>query len=422
MFKSFRKAKIVAVFAVAGALVLPTTPASAAPVEITLSCFNDLNMGNLLKEWETVNPNIKINLKTADFNAHHDGLLTQLIAGSGPDIACVEVGYTSRFKAYPQLFTNLGKTFKANTLEKSFINWRWEQGVARDGTIIGIPTDVGGLAMCYRQDLLKKAGLPNERGAVSAATSTTAKLTAFAEKYVAATGKPFLDNVSQLFEGVSRQGADGIQFYDKKTDKIVEVPQVKKAYDLAATFATKKLSAEIAPWSSDWNQGMGNGAFAAMLCPSWLLANIQNNAKDIPGAWDVAQMPGGGANWGGSQLTIPKFAAHPKQAWTFINWVLAPQQQLKLFLDKGVLPTTPAVYKDPKFLAAKDIAYNNAPIGKIFSDVVMSIKKPIYEGKYQVSVKDAYNAAVGRMASGKQTPAASWAQLMKEIKKIKSLS
>ena len=107
MFKSIRKAKIVAIFAVAGALVLPTTPASAAPVEITLSCFNDLNMGNLLKEWETVNPNIKINLKTADFNAHHDGLLTQLIAGSGPDIACMEVGYSSRFKAYPQLFLSL---------------------------------------------------------------------------------------------------------------------------------------------------------------------------------------------------------------------------------------------------------------------------------------------------------------------------
>jgi len=60
MFKSIRKVKIVAIFAVAGALVLPTTPASAAPVEITLSCFNDLNMGNLLKEWETVNPNIKV--------------------------------------------------------------------------------------------------------------------------------------------------------------------------------------------------------------------------------------------------------------------------------------------------------------------------------------------------------------------------
>jgi len=118
MFKSIRKAKIVAIFAVAGALVLPTTPASAAPVEITLSCFNDLNMGNLLKEWETVNPNIKVNLKTADFNAHHDGLLTQLIGGTGPDIACMEVGYTSRFKAYPQLFTDLGKTFKANTLKK----------------------------------------------------------------------------------------------------------------------------------------------------------------------------------------------------------------------------------------------------------------------------------------------------------------
>jgi cellobiose transport system substrate-binding protein len=422
MFKKIRKVRILAAFVVMGALLAPTTPAVAAPVEITLSCFNDLNLSNLLKEWETVNPNIKVKVKTADFNAHHDGLLTQLIAGSGPDIACVEVGYSSRFKAYPQLFTNLGKTFKANTLEKSFINWRWEQGVARDGTIIGIPTDVGGLAMCYRQDLLKKAGLPNERGAVSAATSTPEKLTAFAKKYVAATGKPFLDNVGSLFEGVSRQGADGVQFYDKKTDKIVEVPQVKKAYDLAATFASQKLSAEIELWSSDWNQGMGNGAFAAMLCPSWLLSNIQNNAKDIPGAWDVAQMPGGGANWGGSQLVIPKFASNPKAAWAFISWVLAPQQQLKLFLDKGVLPTTPAVYTDPKFLAAKDVAWNNAPIGKIYSDVVMAIKKPIYEGKDQVSVKDAYNAAVGRMASGKQTPEASWAQLMKEIKKIKALS
>jgi len=210
MFKKIRKVRILAAFVVMGALLAPTTPAVAAPVEITLSCFNDLNLSNLLKEWETVNPNIKVKVKTADFNAHHDGLLTQLIAGSGPDIACVEVGYSSRFKAYPQLFTNLGKTFKANTLEKSFINWRWEQGVARDGTIIGIPTDVGGLAMCYRQDLLKKAGLPNERGAVSAATSTPEKLTAFAKKYVAATGKPFLDNVGSLFEGVSRQGADGV--------------------------------------------------------------------------------------------------------------------------------------------------------------------------------------------------------------------
>jgi cellobiose transport system substrate-binding protein len=203
MFKTIRKAKIVAVFAVAGALAFPTTPASAAPVEITLSCFNDLNMGNLLKEWETVNPNIKVKLKTADFNAHHDGLLTQLIGGSGPDIACVEVGYTSRFKAYPQLFTDLGKTFKANTLEKSFINWRWEQGVARDGTIIGIPTDVGGLAMCYRQDLLKAAGLPNTRAAVSAATSTTEKLTAFAQKYVTATGKPFLISFPKSFASFS---------------------------------------------------------------------------------------------------------------------------------------------------------------------------------------------------------------------------
>ena len=33
--------------------------------------------------------------------------------------------------------------------------------------LIGLGTDVGGMAMCYRRDLFEKAGLPTERDAVS---------------------------------------------------------------------------------------------------------------------------------------------------------------------------------------------------------------------------------------------------------------
>ena len=32
---------------------------------------------------------------------------------------------------------------------------------------------------------------------------------------------------------------------------------------------------------------------------------IQDNAKDASGKWDIATIPGGGGNWGGSYLTVP---------------------------------------------------------------------------------------------------------------------
>ncbi|MEY4422572.1 MAG: hypothetical protein RL581_1110 [Actinomycetota bacterium] len=405
---------------VAAVLVVQSAPAMAAQTELTINCFNDLNMKDtLIPAYEAAHPNIKITLKTADFDAHHTGLLTQLVAGNGPDIGCFEVGYSSQFKAYPQFFTDL-KKFGADKLAKNYLSWRWDQGVARNGSIIGIPTDVGGLALCYRQDLFKAAGLPSTPAEVTKATSTPAAFLALGKKYVAATGKSFIDSIGNLFDAVQRQGKDGVMYYDKKTDKIVATtnPTIKNAWNFAMAANDAKISAKIGAWSGDWNAGMGNGAFATLLCPAWMLSIIQSNAKDIPGAWNIAGMPGGGGNWGGTQLAIPAVAQHPKEAWDFINWALAPAQQLTLFKEKLVLPSTPSVYKNADFLAWRDPLFNNAPIGSIFSTVVTSIKTPIYEGRYQRAIANTFGAALGRVEDGKQSSTAAWAQAVKEIKRL----
>ena len=404
----------------AATLVATTAPAMAAPTELTINCFNDLNMKDtLIPAYEAAHPNIKIVLKTADFDAHHNGLLTQLVAGNGPDIGCFEVGYSSQFKAYPQFFTDLRK-LGASKLEKNYLPWRWDQGVARNGSVIGIPTDVGGLALCYRQDLFKAAGLPSSPADVTAATSTPAKFLDLGKKYVAATGKGFIDSIGNMFDAVQRQSTNGVMYYDKKTDKIVATtnPTIKKAWDFAMAANDAKISAKIGAWSGDWNAGMGNGAFATILCPAWMLSIIQSNSKDTPNAWNIAGMPGGGGNWGGTQLAIPAVAQHPKEAWDFINWALAPAQQLSLFKSKLVLPSTPAVYKDPSFISWRDPNFNNAPIGTIFSTVVTSIKTPVYEGRYQRAIANIFGAALGRVEDGKQTNSAAWAQAVKEIKRL----
>lgn len=412
-------AKALVAFLAIGALSAQATPAMAAPVELTINCFNDLNMKDtLIPAYEKANPNVKIVLKTADFDAHHTGLLTQLVAGNGPDIACFEVGYSSQFRAYPQFFVDL-KTLGASKIQKDYLPWRWDQGVARDGSVIGIPTDVGGLAMCYRQDLLKDAGLPSTPDAVSKAAATPNGFLNLGKKYVAATGKPFIDSIGNLFDAVQRQGKNGVMYYDKKTDKVVATtnPTIKSAWNFAVAANDAKISAKISAWTGDWNAGMANGAFASLLCPAWMLAIIQSNSKDIPGAWNIAGMPGGGGNWGGTQLAIPKVADHRAEAWKFIKWALSPAQQLSLYKEKLVLPTTPVVYKNPAFLNWRDSNFNDAPIGKIFSTVVTSIKTPVYEGKYQRAIANSLGSALSRVETGKQSPAAAWAQAVKEIKK-----
>ena len=53
--------------------------------------------------------------------------------------------------------------------EPKYLPWKWKQSLSADGkTQIGLGTDVGGQAMCYRSDLFKAAGLPTDRDEVSA--------------------------------------------------------------------------------------------------------------------------------------------------------------------------------------------------------------------------------------------------------------
>ena len=62
------------------------------------------------------------------------------------------------------------------------------------------------------------------------------------------------------------------------------------------------------------------------------------NAPDTAGKWDVATIPGGAGNWGGSYLAIPARAQNPEAAWAYIKEMQSPERQLEHFLDVGCPP------------------------------------------------------------------------------------
>src|SRR5262249_28803339 len=134
------------------------------------------------------------------------------------------------------------------------------------------------------------------------------------------------------------------------------------------------LSAKIEAWSPDWNAGFQKGRFATIACPSWMMAYIQEQAKDSSGKWDIAKISGGTGNWGGSYLTIPKQSKHPKEAFALAKWLTSPDQQAKVFRKAGNFPSTSTLYSSSVITDFVNPFFSNAPVGKIFSESVATMK------------------------------------------------
>ena len=81
---------------------------------------------------------MSVEVIVAGFDEHHEKLLAGFVSGEVPDIALLEVGYSSLFKANPQNFVDL-TSYGADGLAADFIPFRWEHGVAPTGEIVGIP-------------------------------------------------------------------------------------------------------------------------------------------------------------------------------------------------------------------------------------------------------------------------------------------
>src|SRR5690606_32427203 len=139
-----------------------------------------------------------------------------------------------------------------------------------------------------------------------------------------------------------------VGLYDEQDNIIVETnPDVKKAWDLSIEIIKSGLSAELAAFSPPWNTGFAKGSFATIICPAWMTGFIQEQAKDAAGKWDIAKVPGGAGNSGGSHLVLPKQGKHPKEAAELIDFLTSPENQARVFKEEGTFPSIPALYDDP---------------------------------------------------------------------------
>jgi cellobiose transport system substrate-binding protein len=389
------------------------TEGGNAQVTLKINFWGDMGLDQLKAKYEAANPNVKISLNTGEYQAQHQDLQKKLVAGSGaPDISAVDEGFIVQFREQADQFVNL--TDKgAGALESKYLPWKWQASKSAAGQQIGLGTDVGGLAMCYRTDLFKAAGLPTDRAEVSKLWPTWDAFLATGKTYTDKTKKKFIDSATNLFNPILSQQPVG--FYNEQEQLQMEGGP-KVGFDVAMKALDSGISANLASFQPNWDQGFKKDQFAVLACPAWMLGHIQKTAPDQAGKWDIAAIPGGGGNWGGSWWTIPKQGKNVDEAYKFVEWLIQPEQQIEVFKTVGNLPSQPALYKDPAVLDYKKEFFTNAPTGQIFASTAENLK-PQYLGKKNGPTRLAVENVINRVGQGTLKSADAWAEAVKEAEK-----
>jgi cellobiose transport system substrate-binding protein len=345
-------------------------------------------------------------------------VLTRLQAGSGTDdVQAIEVGnITEAVQTQADKFVDLGKD-----VDKSqWLDWKNAQATTKDGKLIGLGTDIGPMAICYRKDLFEKAGLETDRTKLAAQwKGDWNKYVDLGKQYMekAPSGTKYVDSASSVYNAVLN--GQNERYYDKD-GKVVwdKSTGVKNAWDVAMDVATSNMSAKLKQFDKPWDQGYANGTFATVACPAWMIGYILEKSGDAgKGKWDVAAAPTAG-NWGGSFIGVPTASKHQKEAIALAKWLTAPEQQAKVFAKQASFPSTPSAYASLKPAAATTEYFSNAPITQIFSDSAKTIPAQVFGIKDQPINTALTDIGILQVEQKGKSPEQGWDAATNEIKDV----
>ncbi|WP_395570841.1 extracellular solute-binding protein [Streptomyces sp. BK79] len=392
---------------------------SSGKTTITLGLFGTMGFkeAGLYEEYEKLNPDINIEETVTERNEnYYPALVNHLTTNSGlQDVQAIEVGNIAEVvETQADKFVDMAKV--EGVQPSSWLDWKWKQGVTKDGQAVGLGTDIGPMAICYRKDLFEKAGLPTDRDEVGALwAGDWKKFVEAGEKYKKGAGKDtyFMDSPGGLINAILSSEEE--KFYDASGKVVYKTnPAVKDAFDLTAEAAEKGLVQAQTQFQPAWEQTISNNLFATVACPPWMIGTIKGKSQpDAAGKWDVAAAPKSG-NWGGSFLGVPKSGKNVEEAQKFVAWLTAPEQQAKLFAVQGSFPSAPAAYKLPQVTGAKNEMTGDSPIGSIFAKAAESIPAQVIGPKDQIIQQGLTDNGVILVTQGK-SPEEAWENATKTI-------
>ena len=368
---------------------------------------------NLVKEFETTHPNIKVDHLIVGYDAIVDKTRTAIAGGDPPDVATV---WTRQAPGWADagLLTPLD-TFmtkqELRELQQKFFPNAWNLYFYK-GRLIGLTNSCNSYGLYWNKARFREAGLNPERG-----PRTIAELDRYAEKLTEFNDKGEIKKLGFLpwypEDWIWTWGwVFGGDYYDAKTQKITaNNPKVVQSFEWKLSYVRKyglqritNFCAGIEAAGGRWVPGgpMYDGTIAMYYTGEWHPQNIAKYGPKMEyGVAPLPYPPGGRAKTSlteGNFFIVPKGAKHPKEAWEFIKWFCS-EEATEEFDSK--------IYNVPPL---KSVAYKP---GSVFTKWPMNVFVDIFaspNGKHDpyIPVLEEYitemGAAQEAVIYGKKTP------------------
>jgi len=299
----------------------------------------------LVATFEAENPDIAVNLVDLTWAEGHQKIVVAFAAGTTPDVLELGSDWVAEF-SHKGLLLDL--TAEAERQRDLLLKW---EPVTHQGRTYGFPWLLGTRVLFYNKDLLFRAQFDPEKPPENWADWLTEALAvdrlgsdvhgfaanAFEHHRLYKKFLPFFwSNGGRLLSEdgdscllASPQGVDALEFYVALCG--AGLIETQRELDLA--FLRGKVGFTI---SGDW-----------------LLDQLRRDPDSPQFGVALLPRPEGGQSIsfaGGEYLVIPKKSAHAQEAQLFINFLLRPENNLKLCRAIGFVPAHKAAAQNPYFL------------------------------------------------------------------------
>jgi multiple sugar transport system substrate-binding protein len=306
----------------------------------------------LVREFEQLNPGIRVRVQQIPWSAAHEKLLTAYAGDTMPDVFQLGTTWVPEFVALDAISPLDGRVAASPGVARADFFPGIVDSNEVGGHLWGLPWYIDTRLLFYRKDILTRAGYPEpprtwaEWRAAMAAVKRLVGANADAIVLPSNEWAPIvilaLQQDAKLLKGNDACGdfagpgfRKGLAFY---------LSMFKDG------FASESTGAEIA----NIYQEFANGRFAMYISGPWNLGEFASRMPpSLKDAWATAPMPSPDQRYpgvslaGGASLAIRRTSPHQDAAWKLIEFLSSTAQQIRFYQLSGDLPARIAAWSNP---------------------------------------------------------------------------
>ncbi|MBC3760169.1 extracellular solute-binding protein [Quadrisphaera sp. RL12-1S] len=299
--------------------------------------------------WNAKNPSVQVEAVwiPGGNSGGYQKIFSALAAGSGPDLAQIEV------RTLPSYLLQNGL---ADLSAYGFgdVIGSYDEGLASqvrlDGRLWGVPQDSGPIGFFYRTESLEAVGAqpPStwEEWLEVARAIHGNDAGHWIDSFNAGDPTTFISIATQA--GATWFKPEGEEWVIDMTDDATAA--VATLFDTALDEGL--LNTALPPFSVGWFAAAGSGAIASLVSGSWADALIEGTTGG-EGQWRVAPVPTwasdpsltkavGSSYLGGSTAAITSTCAHPREALAFATWMTTDPEGIDAMIQYSGIGWSPA--------------------------------------------------------------------------------